>query len=77
MRTFNKGEKVKCVDNAFGELSITIGKVYTLTKPYTGHPFSYLWVLNDFGTEMGYYPKRFKEADHKEFTDDEYESLLV
>ena len=80
MKALNKGDKVKCVGNAFGELNITIGKIYTLLEDYatSGSRLDCVFIVDDKGNRMHYFANRFQKVnDNKEFTDEEYESLLV
>jgi len=71
-----RGTKIRCIHSRYG---LTIGSIYTviscgpLEDGATG-----VFVLDDHSIETGFYIFRFEKVeDHKEFTDDEYESLLV
>lgn len=80
MPPLKAGSKVICKDNCRGELNLTIGRTYITTRPFrsTGSNRDYIYTTNDKGEHMCYMHYRFTIAvENKEFTDEEYESLLV
>ena len=71
-----EGDRVRCVKSRNG---ITIGRVYTVLNVRTNHTNERMFLVeNDAGRQVEYYAYRFRPVDAGiEFTDEEYESLLV
>jgi len=78
MKVFwSKGTYLRCVTGRDG---ITIGKIYVLREDYvsSGGRLDCVFIWGDGGFGQYYFANRFQKVnDNKEFTDEEYESLLV
>lgn len=75
--SWSKGTYLRCINACFG---ITNGKLYTLLENYaaSGSRLDCVFIVDDEGSHMHYFANRFQKVnDNKEFTDAEYESLLV
>lgn len=74
---WSKGTYLRCINARFG---ITNGKLYTLLENYvaSGSRLDCVFIVDDECNRMYYFANRFQKVnDNKEFTDEEYESLLV
>jgi len=72
---FGKGEMVQCVDpDQFG--NFLQGRLYKIVEDY-GVTHDYLRITGEDSKVRSMFRSRFVRVTQKEFTDEEYERLLV
>lgn len=62
MTEFSVGDKVRCDNNSYVDL--TVGKTYVVTKGVDG---GLITLVDDLGDACKYLPERFTKVDHGEF----------
>ena len=58
----NIGNKVKCIHNNYGNLHLTVGKIYEIIGRQECEPFAYQ-IINDNNEKFYYNINRFIKAD--------------